>query len=384
MEFTIEKLVYGGDGLARVDGRVALTPFVLPGETVQASAEPSKGGVLRGKLLDVINPSPLRARPPCPYFTRCGGCQYQHIDYTEQLTQKLSILRESLERIGKISFDGEIKVVADTPWGYRNRIQVHIENGRVGYREHGSMKLCAISHCPISSPKLNEAITKLNEAMPYVGRYEGTLELFTNEIDLQVNPSARVTRRVRDLLDTLGTTMPVEYTGLRVSRNSFFQVNRFLLPKLVEATTGETSGSLAMDLYAGAGLFSSALAKRFTRVISVEAGASAHRDLVENASRAGRAIEPHHTAVEEFLVGFFKTPDFILADPPRAGIGKQAIAQLLRIHASRLTLVSCDPATLARDLAQLTASRYHIERIVLIDLFPQTFHLETVVHLAAI
>lgn len=384
MEFTIEKLVYGGDGLARVDGRVALTPFVLPGETVRAETNLSNGGVLRGKLLDVMTPSPSRVRPPCSYFTRCGGCQYQHIDYAEQLVQKLAILRESLERIAKLRFDGEIGVIADDPWGYRNRIQLHIENGRVGYREHGSMKLCAIDHCPISSPKLNEAIAKLNVEMPYVGQYEGTLQLFTNETDLQVSPSARVTRRMRDLLDSLGTTMPIEYTGLRVSLNSFFQVNRFLLPKLIEAAIGEASGTRAMDLYSGVGLFSTVLAKRFARVIAVEAGADAHRDLIENASRAGTAIASHQAAVEEFLVEFSETPDFILADPPRAGIGKQAATQLLRIRAPRLTLVSCDPATLARDLAQLTAGGYRIERIALIDLFPQTFHLETVVHLAAV
>ncbi len=384
MEFTIEKLVYGGDGLARVNGRVALTPFVLPGETVRAETNPSNGGVLRGKLLDVITPSPSRVRPPCPYFTRCGGCQYQHIDYAEQLVQKLAILRESLERIGKLRFDGEIGVIADEPWGYRNRIQLHIENGRVGYREHGSMKLCAIDHCPIGSPKLNEAIAKLKAEMPYVGRYEGRLELFTNETDLQVTPSAPATRRMRNLLDSLGTTMPIQYAGLRVSRTSFFQINRFLLPKLIDAAIGEASGTLAMDLYSGVGLFSTVLAKRFARVIAVEAGASAHRDLIENTSRAGAAIESHHTAVEKFLVEFFETPDFILADPPRAGIGKQAATQLLRIRAPRLTLVSCDPATLARDLAQLTAGGYRIERIALIDLFPQTFHLETVVHLAAV
>ena len=383
MEFTIEKLVYGGDGLARVDGRVALTPFVLPGETIRAEAKPSNGGVLRGKLLDVISPSPARAQPPCPYFMRCGGCQYQHIDYAEQLAQKRAILRESIERIGKICFNSDIAVIASEPWSYRNRVQLHVENGRVGYREHGSMKLCAIDRCPVSSPKLNEVIAKLNAEIPYAGRYDGTLELFTNEIDLQVSPAARVTRRMRELLDSLGTAMPIEYAGLRVSRNSFFQVNRFLIPKLVEAATTVASGSLALDLYAGAGLFSMALAKRFTRVIAVEAGASAHRDLVQNACRSGAAIESHWAAVEDFLVKFSETPDFILADPPRAGIGKKAAVQLLRIRARRLVLVSCDPATLARDLAQLAAGGYHIESIALIDLFPQTFHLETVVHLAA-
>src|SRR5579864_3754532 len=159
---TIEKLVYGGDGLARLDGRVVFTPYVLPGETVRAELWRAKNDLLRGRLLDVIEPAATRVEPHCPYFRRCGGCQYQHTAYDFQLDQKRSILREMLRRVGKIEFEGEVDLVAAEPWHYWNRVQLHIQGGQVGYFEPGSHRLCAIDHCPIASPKLNEVIGALS------------------------------------------------------------------------------------------------------------------------------------------------------------------------------------------------------------------------------
>ncbi len=148
---TIEKLVYGGEGLARLEGKVILTPFVLPGETVRVETERAKNDLWRGRLIEVLQPSPSRVAPGCPYFGRCGGCQYQHIDYPAQLEQKREILREVLQRVGKIEYAGDIGVVSGEPWQYRNRIQLHVEGGKVGYFAQGSRDLCAIDHCPISS-----------------------------------------------------------------------------------------------------------------------------------------------------------------------------------------------------------------------------------------
>src|SRR5579871_5509645 len=194
---TIEKLVYGGDGLARLDGQVILTPYVLPGETVRVTVDRAKNDLLRGRLLEVVEPGPHRTQPPCPYFYRCGGCQYQHASYELQLGQKLAILREVLRRTGKLEFEGEIQVVAGEPWHYRNRVQLHLDRGRVGYFEAGSHRLCAIDHCPISSPKLNQAIAELSrEAHAYRGVTAG-IELFTNEADVQVNISDAVPDSVR-------------------------------------------------------------------------------------------------------------------------------------------------------------------------------------------
>jgi 23S rRNA (uracil1939-C5)-methyltransferase len=373
---TIEKLVYGGDGLSRLESKVVFTPYVLPGEKVRAEVDRIKNDLSRGRLLEVLEPSPNRVPAPCPYFQRCGGCNYQHADYAFQVEQKRSILREALQRVGKIEFAGEIEAITGEPWNYRNRVQLHIQEGAIGYFEHGSHDLCAITQCPIVSPALNAAISKLQGNL---GRFSATVELFTSETEMQVNVLDRVPQSIYRVFESLGTSGPIEYDGFRVSRNSFFQVNRFLIHQLLDCAIGETKGTFAVDLYAGVGLFATRLAERFEKVAAVESSASAFRDLEHNA----KGVTAENKTSEEYLTTLTEKPDLILADPPRAGLGKHAVKELARIRAPRLTIVSCDPATLARDLQTLLAAAYRIEKITLVDLFPQTFHIETVVHLAA-
>lgn len=370
---TIEKLVYGGEGLARLEGRVVLVPFVLQGETVRVDIDRTKNDLWRGRLTEVIEPSTARIAPECPYFLRCGGCHYQHIDYTVQVEQKREILREVLQRVGKIEFAGEIGAVVGEPWQYRNRVQLHLQDGRVGYFGQHSRDLVEIDHCPIASPKLNERIGKI-----HAPQTETALELFTNETEVQVNVVDRVSRAALEQLASLGVTTSIEYAGFQVSRNSFFQVNRFLVDRLVECAIGDARGAWAVDLYAGVGLFAKKLAERFAKVTAVESGGSSFRDLEHNFPQGAAK-----SSVEDYLAALEEKPDFILADPPRAGLGKQPVRELTRIRAPRLTIVSCDPATLARDLRELTSEGYRIEKITLVDLFPQTFHLETVVELCA-
>jgi 23S rRNA (uracil1939-C5)-methyltransferase len=371
---TIEKLVYGGDGLSRLESKVVFTPYVLPGEKVRAEVDRIKNDLWRGRLLQVSEPSPHRVAAPCPYFQRCGGCHYQHADYAFQVEQKRSILREALQRVGKIEFQGEIEAITGEPWAYRNRVQLHIENGAIGYFEHGSHKLCAVHQCPIASPMLNDVISKLKGNL---GRLSAAIELFTNESEIQVNLVDRIPQALFRVFESLGTNAPLEYDGFRVSRNSFFQVNRFLVHRLVDCAIGEAAGMSAVDLYGGVGLFAASLAKRFQKVAAVESSGSAFRDLEHNV----HGVTAENKTAEEYLTALEETPDLILADPPRAGLGKHAVKELARIHAPRLTIVSCDPATLARDLQALLAAGYQIDKITLVDLFPQTFHIETVVHL---
>src|SRR5579872_7578086 len=158
MEVKIEKLVYGGDGLAHHEGQTVFVPLVLPGELVRIAPAERKKKFVRGRLERVVEAAPERVAAPCPYFGRCGGCHYQHAPYETQLSAKSAILAEELRRVGKIEPPAEIGVIAGEPWGYRNRVQLHIEGGRLGYWETRSHKLCAIDSCPISSPKLNETI----------------------------------------------------------------------------------------------------------------------------------------------------------------------------------------------------------------------------------
>jgi 23S rRNA (uracil1939-C5)-methyltransferase len=376
---TIEKLVYGGDGLTRLDGRVVLLPYVLPGETVRAEVERSKNDLFRGRVRDVITPSTSRVTPPCPYFGRCGGCQYQHMDYPFQVEQKQAILREVLRRVGKIEVSGVIGAVTGEPWGYRNRAQLHLDDGRFGYFEQASHKLCAIDHCPIASPALNSVISTLKEQVPRP--FTGSVEFFTNETEVQVNVLDRAPRRALSMFQSLGVTAPIEYSGFRVSRNSFFQVNRYLIDALVGCAAGDHEGDWAVDLYAGVGLFSARLATSFKRVTAVESGRAAFSDLEYNIERRGLPVTAENKTAEQYLAGLEETPEFILADPPRTGLGKDLVRELVRIHPPHVTIVSCDPATLARDLQGLLAGGYRIERITMVDLFPQTFHLETVIHL---
>ena len=380
---TFEKWVYGGDALGRVDGRVVMAPFVLPGEIAQVAL----GKDVRSEVLEITAPSPQRIGPACPIFTECGGCNYQHAPYEFQLAQKVEILREQLRRVGKIDFAGEIATIASPPFGYRNRVQLRIDNGRLGFlaaRSHDFVPLEA--DCPVSSPRLNAAIAAMRGRLKdsKFPRFVHSLELFTNETDVQVNVLEADKPVAKSFYDWCEGVVAVDYAtahgNFRVSPQSFFQVNRFLVDALVHEAIGERSGRSALDLYAGVGLFAIPLARRFKEVTAVESGSGAARDLEVNEERAGLSnINIYRDRVEDFLRGFKGAPDFVIADPPRAGLGKAVTTQMERLAAPHLTIVSCDPATLARDLSALTT--YKIERITLIDLFPQTYHLETVVHL---
>jgi 23S rRNA (uracil1939-C5)-methyltransferase len=254
-----------------------------------------------------------------------------------------------------------------------------------------SHTLCAIDRCPISSPKLNECIAALNRMArdrrwpPFLA----TAELFTNESQVQFNVLSTGRPLAQRFFDWCGEEMSglvsgaLEYDGYRVSYGSFFQVNRFLVRPLVDAVTadaviGEAApGETAIDLYAGAGLFSVPLAGRFQKVIAVESGNSAARDLAFNATRAGAAIEVRAESADAFLNSWLETPDFVVADPPRTGLGKSVVARLCELKPRAITVVACDPSTLARDAQALTAGGYRLDGLTLIDLFPQTYHIET-------
>jgi 23S rRNA (uracil1939-C5)-methyltransferase len=391
-EATIEKLVYGGDGLARVDGRVTLAPYVLPGERVRLRAVSEKPGLIRAAPLEILQASPERAAPGCPYFGRCGGCQYQHASYEAQLGAKRAILVEELRRQAKIDMAPDaIGIIAGEAWGYRNRVQLHIEEEHLGYREAGSHKLCAIDQCPIASPKINEVIAALNRMAKdrRWPRFVRSLEIFTDEESVQLNVLETTRPVAKHFFEWCSEAIPgfvsgpLDYQGrFRVSGNSFFQVNRFLLDELAKAALEGAAGDMAVELYAGVGLLTSPLAGRFREVTAVEAGSGAVRDLRWNADRQGLAnITAEQQSAEKFLRSLERAPDLILLDPPRAGLGPQVVAELLRLRPGMVTIVACDPVTLGRDLGALTAGVYRIERLTLVDLFPQTFHFETVAHL---
>src|SRR5215467_5075272 len=324
---TVEKWVYGGAGLARIDGRVVLVPFTLPGEKVRIE----DAGV-HAKLVEVVEQAPERVSAPCPIFGRCGGCHYQHAPYEFQLARKAEVLREQLRRVGKIEYPGEIGIVSGDPFGYRNRVQLQIKESRIGYLAAGSHELVAVEgECPISSPRINRAIAAVRGRLkdPRFPRFVRSLELFTNETDLQVNVLESDRPVARAFFEWFESSVAIDYPtsfgAFRVSPRSFFQVNRFLIEKLVETALGDAqgpsaSGLIALDLYAGVGLFAIPMARKFGSVVAVEGGASAVRDLEFNADRAGANVRVEHARVEDYLHALDVMPDFVLADPPRAGL----------------------------------------------------------------
>lgn len=423
MLLTIEKLVYGGDGLARRPDKTIFIPFVLEGEQVDAQIIEERPGFARAQLTEIVSGSPRRVDPPCPYFGRCGGCHYQHTNYEHQLEIKSAILRETLRRIGKLDWSGDINVHPSPPWNYRNRTRMRIMRHpefSLAYFRSGSHEPLAIAECPISSPLINRAIAAINaigDAPPELNEIEFFADVIEQDLMLELYcegslpPSASCAR----FSDALRLALPeivciaasvesnqherdssvlsqrksrilfgdefLNYRtagGLyRVSPGSFFQTNRFMTDDLVQSATANTNGKLALDLYAGVGLFTIPLSRTFAQVIAVESSPASIINLRENAPQN---VTEYGEPVERFLAQSQRLrPDFVIVDPPRAGLGERVARQLAALAAPRITYVSCDPSTLARDLRVLTASQYVIEQIHLVDLFPQTYHLETVV-----
>jgi len=440
MDVTIEKLIYGGDGLAHHEGSTVFVPFVLPAERVAVSPVEQKKKFVRARVDNLLEPSPQRVLPPCPHFGVCGGCNYQHIPYEAQLAYKAEILRETLRRIGRIDWTGQIKTHASPPWSYRNRAQWKIrppleatsDSGPtasaankglakldIGYFRANSTALCAVEDCAILSPLLLKTLLGLRAALAAgdLPRELREIEAFSNEgagettdpggskLLLTANfagfPSrlaehAETIRRIvpeaasilfhdpsHDRMELFGPGfVETESAGVkyRVGHFSFFQVNRFLVDDLVRTVCDEENGRLALDLYAGVGLFSIPLAKSFERVIAVESNPAAVRDLETNM-RGQSTIEVRTADVERFLERTKERPEFVVLDPPRDGLAPDAAKRLGRLQPARITYVSCEPPTLARDLAVLIEAGYDCSEIHLFDLFPQTFHMETVVRL---
>ena len=389
----IEKLVHGGEGLGRLDGQVVLVPYVLPGERVSLISERVKSGLLRGSATEVLQASPERVVPRCEYFTACGGCHLQHAAYGLQLEQKRAILRETLQRLGGIRYTADIPVTSGEPWSYRNRVQLHFKDGKCGFHRAASHEIEPIDHCHISSPMVVETIARLAAAAKRAEwpKFLRSLEVFTNESEVQLTVLESNQPVAARFFEWTKTFLPVAQSAIeypaagyvfRISRGSFFQTNRFLIEALVQEAIGGETGGHAVDLYAGAGLFSLPLARSFERVDAIERGGPAFRDLEWNATRDGASrLTIRRASAEEFLRELTTPPELIVADPPRSGLGSETVKELLRLRPARLTVVSCDASTLARDLKKLLAGGFQIAGLRLVDLFPQTYHFETIASL---
>jgi 23S rRNA (uracil1939-C5)-methyltransferase len=414
----IEKPIYGGQFLARAEGKAIFVPLTLPGEQVRIRVTQNKSGYSTAELTEILKPSPQRITPHCPHFGTCGGCNYQHTPYENQIALKQEILRETLDRAG-ITPPEKISVLAANPWSYRNRIRLAFDaHGNPGYRSRKSHAIIPISQCPIAAPLLLSAAQAVAESLQRVppNLRPTELLLFSNAEEsallatffaadsagVRLEPLARALQEripafqsaqlaaggrpghpPRTLAQWGADSILYSAAGFnyRVDQGAFFQVNRWLIDALVDRVTQNQSGKLAWDLFAGVGLFARKLTSSFERVVAVESAPASKAALIHNlAATSGEAVD---SDTHQFLRGASPTesPDLIVVDPPRTGLGAEIVALLATITAPTLVYVSCDPATLARDLRTLIASGYAIESITLADLFPQTFHLETIVHL---
>ncbi len=432
MQLTIEKLVYGGDGLARLPsdehgpGKAVFVPFVLEGETIEASILEQKRGFARGRVERILQPSSQRVEPSCPYFERCGGCQYQHIRYEHQLEIKAGILKETLRRTAKLELETEITIHPSPPWNYRNRSRLQVRTApdfALGYYKFNSHEVLPVEQCPVSSPLINCAIS----AFWRMGRERELpdgireIEFFVNAEDTELlievfcEPGTPSTP-IREWADVARRTLP-EITGIvahkadtahagkrsepkriatsgsgeinykvdgvsyRVSAGSFFQINRYLINGLVATVCRQDGGNIALDLYAGVGLFSTFLSRSFAQVIAVESSQTSYLDLLHNSPSNVKAVRATTADFSRSAAGKLR-PDLVVVDPPRSGLGETVVQSLAGLGAHRMTYISCDPATASRDLVGLLSAGYRIEQAHLVDLFPQTYHLESVLHLA--
>jgi 23S rRNA (uracil1939-C5)-methyltransferase len=392
----IEKLVYGGNGLARVEGQTVFVPFSAPGDLARVRVVERKKGFLRAELLQVLEPGPGRRRAPCPYYGPCGGCQLQHLTYGAQLEAKAGFVREALNRIGKIDWPNEVPVAAapERELGYRLRVTAHVAGppGRraFGYFAAQSHEVVDIAACPLLVPELNDAWAAARAAAEELAtaRRPGRRGPVANVVDVELaagDGTASVAPPVAGLrsdavsIDVLGATY-------RFGPESFFQVNRAMLPELVARATMGDGGSLAVDLYSGVGLFTVPLARAFGRVVAVEVDGASADYAAANARANGVSNAELVTApVERWLRRPSVRPgdvDLALLDPPRGGLGPAAAGDLARLGPRRIAYVSCDPTTLARDLRVLLDAGYALESVEALDLFPQTFHVESIARLA--
>ena len=378
LEVTIERIVPRGFGLAHADGKTVFVALAAPGDRLRVRVTQVKGNIAFAEIEEVIEGGPERVPGPCPYFTVCGGCDFQQMPYSVQLESKVAIIRDCLYRIGRIDQDIPIGIIGSPKeFGYRSRAQWHLNpNTReIGYYKRNSRDLVAIDHCPKLVPELNTMLARLRDEMPWE-------QVWSEKafIDACVGDGGQASMNSPGICDPKEVSYSVTGETFRYSAGVFFQGNQFLLPQLIETALAGAEGRNTLDLYCGVGLFALPMARKFENVIGVEEHPGAVEFAKKNAELNGLAnVRFRAESVRRFLSGFNgKDIDFILLDPPRAGTEKETIQNLIRIGAPHVSYVACDPSVLARDLKRFVEAGYKIVSVTALDLFPQTHHVETI------
>lgn len=382
LEVTVERLSSDGAGIARApDGRIAFVPLSAPGDRVRARVVESKRSYLRLEVLELLSPGEDRTEPACPAFGVCGGCAWQHVAYPAQLAAKAAILSDALTRIGRVSLPEPIRVLpSPQAYGYRGRARLLVEDHRPGYRRAASDRQVPVDDCPVLAAPLRTALQALAVSRPANGEWE----LALGEPD-EVHPDGvRVSRL--GAADGDGAPLALRAGGetVQIAPGGFAQANGLLFEPLVDAVRAAVgSGERLLELYAGAGFFTLPLARRWAQVLAVESDPVAVGLLRSAASRGGlEGVEAIAEDVGSFAGGArcrAFDAETLFVDPPRAGLGEHVVEALARKGPRRLVYLSCDPATLARDLSGLTPARWSLRFATGFDLFPQTPHVEALV-----
>lgn len=382
-EVEIERLLPGGVGLAHAAGLTLFVSLAAPGDVVRVKIDRVQGTVGFASIVEVLNASAVRVEPPCPYFGRCGGCDFQQLTYEAQLQAKVEMIRDCLHRIAKLEVPGEIPITPSLDeWHYRSRAtwQVDSDTRLLGYFERGTNRVCDVEYCAVLAPQLQQTLQKVrNYVASKSSRQPRHIDAVLGDEGLSVSPaiagfSARVISR------------HIANGHYQFSADTFFQINHQMLEPLIAAAMGDMTGQKAIDLYCGVGLFTIPMARRFARVTGVEANARAAEFARRNVGSAKlENIEIANLGVADWLKHSrsFEVLDFLLLDPPRVGCENAVIAGILGMRPRRIAYVSCDPATLARDLKKLIAENYSLDSVAAFDMFPQTHHVETVARLTA-
>ncbi len=377
----IEKIVPNGYGLAFAENLTVFVPLSAAGDKLRVRIYQTKNKTAFAEIVEIIEPSELRIDAPCEYFGRCGGCDFQQMNYENQLAAKLAILKDCLTRIGKINYEKEIEIIASPrEFNYRARAQWHVDTRRrkVGYFQRNSHKVIDVEQCPILTEDLQQTLTEVRQTIEWESFWSdkitveaaaanGKVSIYSDEI---IEPTEEI-------------SFAAKGEQYFYSAKSFFQGNPFLIEKLIELAVSDVSGANALDLYCGVGLFTLPLARNFKKVTGIEANKDAI-DFAEKSAANARLenIEFHADSVDDFLhENALEDIDFILLDPPRSGAEKQTIEKIIEINPRNISYVSCEPSILARDLRLLIDAGYLIRSITAIDLFPQTHHIETIAHL---
>jgi 23S rRNA (uracil1939-C5)-methyltransferase len=383
---TIEKIVPNGFGLAFTENLTVFVPLSAQGDKLSVKIHQIKGKTAFAEIIEILEPSVDRIEPPCPYFGRCGGCDFQQMNYKAQLAAKAAMVRDSLSRIGRIKIEKDIDVVPSSrEFGYRSRAQWHIDTRahKIGYFQRNSHNLIDVETCPILTGEMQSTLTELRETVEWESFWSNIVEIEAassgeGETDVSIY-SAEIIEPTEEISFTSGGN---QYF---YDATTFFQGNPFLIEELVETALKEGCGGTALDLYCGVGLFTLALAKKFEKVIGVEGNEQASDFARKNLENAGAEnVEIHCENISDYLTenaGQLKNINFVLLDPPRVGAEQEIIEGIIKIKPAQISYVSCEPSTLARDLRVLCDNGYAIDSIIALDLFPQTHHVETIVRL---